>query len=215
MLERSRESIASITSMLIGDYAIRAVASLENLSTLAKISGGRFPDAVLVDLRSSHWSLQRVSDSIAAVLPNVPLVGVGHSSATDWSGPSQVYLVEIGRDSMALSSAISRCLSSADVGHRASLIRYKDISLNCDNQQLKIGEDIFESNLPHKEMQLLRFLIDRRGQVVSRADIQNKLWYDVKVSPRTIDSHVSRLRLKLQGTRVTIRSIYGGGYILR
>ena len=54
-------------------------------------------------------------------------------------------------------------------------------------------------NLAGKELQLLRYLVDHRGQVVSREDLLKYVWeYQPAVSSRTIDVHVAWLRQKLE-----------------
>lgn len=50
-------------------------------------------------------------------------------------------------------------------------------------------------NLSHKEAMLLKLLIERRGQVVPRAEILSSVWgYDVYPSTRTIDNFISSFR---------------------
>jgi len=46
---------------------------------------------------------------------------------------------------------------------------------------------------------LLRYLIDRRGSVVSRDELLPTVWeYQTEVSSRTVDVHVAWLRQKLE-----------------
>jgi len=67
-----------------------------------------------------------------------------------------------------------------------------------------------------REFDLLRFLIQYRGQVVTREQIMDKLWgHDTYTTPRTVDNHILRLRKKFE--RVPSKpkyllSVYGGGY---
>jgi two-component system alkaline phosphatase synthesis response regulator PhoP len=71
-------------------------------------------------------------------------------------------------------------------------------------------------NLASKEMELLRYLIDRRGNVVSREELLEAVWeYQPGVSSRTIDVHVAWLRQKLEDSPQTPRHIHtvrGVGY---
>ncbi len=54
-------------------------------------------------------------------------------------------------------------------------------------------------SLAGKELELLRFLMDRRGKVVSREELLEGVWeYQPGVSSRTIDVHVAWLRHKLE-----------------
>ena len=60
----------------------------------------------------------------------------------------------------------------------------------------KKGEPV---TMAAKELQLLRYLIDRRGTVVSREELLQNVWeYQAEVSSRTIDVHVAWLRQKLE-----------------
>ncbi|MSV32918.1 MAG: response regulator transcription factor [Bryobacterales bacterium] len=70
--------------------------------------------------------------------------------------------------------------------------------------------------LASKEMQLLRYLVDRRGKVVTREELMQNVWeYQSDVNSRTIDVHVAWLRQKLednQQTPVHMHTIRGKGY---
>jgi len=67
-----------------------------------------------------------------------------------------------------------------------------------------------------KELQLLRYLIDRRGTVVSREELLQNVWeYQAEVSSRTIDVHVAWLRQKLEDNPQSpqyIHTVRGVGY---
>ena len=73
-----------------------------------------------------------------------------------------------------------------------------------------------ELNLAAKELELVRYLIDRRGKVVSRDEVLEAVWqYQPGVSSRTIDVHVAWLRHKLEDTPQNPRHIHtvrGVGY---
>jgi two-component system alkaline phosphatase synthesis response regulator PhoP len=71
-------------------------------------------------------------------------------------------------------------------------------------------------NLAGKELQLLRYLIGRRGKVVSREELLESVWeYQAGVSSRTVDVHIAWLRQKLEDHPQTprhIQTIRGVGY---
>ena len=71
-------------------------------------------------------------------------------------------------------------------------------------------------NLAAKELQLLRYLIDHRGNVVPREELLERVWeYQSTVSSRTIDVHVAWLRQKLEDNPQSPRHIHtvrGVGY---
>jgi two-component system alkaline phosphatase synthesis response regulator PhoP len=70
--------------------------------------------------------------------------------------------------------------------------------------------------LAGKELELLRYLIDRRGKAVSRDELLEAVWeYQPGVSSRTVDVHVAWLRQKLEDTPQNprhIQTVRGVGY---
>ena len=70
--------------------------------------------------------------------------------------------------------------------------------------------------LAGKELDLLRYLIDRRGSVVPREELLQAVWeYQPGVSSRTIDVHVAWLRQKLEDNPQYpqyIHTVRGVGY---
>jgi two-component system alkaline phosphatase synthesis response regulator PhoP len=67
-----------------------------------------------------------------------------------------------------------------------------------------------------KEIDLLRLLVERRGEVVTRERILNEVWgIDAMPTTRTVDTHILRLRQKLEEDPAHpqfILSVYGEGY---
>ena len=80
---------------------------------------------------------------------------------------------------------------------------------------LKKGEPI---SLAGKELQLLRYLIEHRGKVLSRDELLQQVWeYQHDVSSRTVDVHVAWLRQKLETNPQTpkhILTVRGSGFRL-
>jgi two-component system alkaline phosphatase synthesis response regulator PhoP len=78
---------------------------------------------------------------------------------------------------------------------------------------LKAGTPI---SLAAKEAELLRFLINHRGQVVSRENILKQVWREQQfITERTVDVHVAWLRQKLEDNPQSPRHILtvrGEGY---
>ncbi len=70
--------------------------------------------------------------------------------------------------------------------------------------------------LKPKEMQLMKFLISKKNEVVSRQDILKNVWgYDVYPSTRTVDNFIATLRKYFEPdvkNPIYIKSIRGIGY---
>ena len=65
-------------------------------------------------------------------------------------------------------------------------------------------------HLTRREYALLRFLIEHSDDVVSRFEILDQVWGDAaSVYPRTVDTHIGRLRKKLEDDPENPRYIVG------
>jgi two-component system OmpR family response regulator len=72
--------------------------------------------------------------------------------------------------------------------------------------------------LSTKEFSLLRLLVSRAGEPLSRPDILQEVWGTTKhIDPTIVDQYVSYLRRKLEPTNsgLTITTVRGTGYLLR
>ena len=72
--------------------------------------------------------------------------------------------------------------------------------------------------LKHREYELALFMFRNAGRLLSRSHLREAVWGDVGgAHSRSLDTHVSRLRTKLQLTQAngfTVAAIYGMGYRL-
>lgn len=67
--------------------------------------------------------------------------------------------------------------------------------------------------LTRVEFKLLVCLAQRIDFVLSREVILNEVWpTNLNISERTVDTHISNLRKKLQGVNVKIAAVHGNGY---
>lgn len=110
-----------------------------------------------------------------------------------------------------LKAIISRLLQKVKHINQAKFI-HGDISMNPVTHQCFVSNQKIE--LAHKEYQILLYFLQNPDQIISRETLLAKIWKDnVTVSDRTIDSHISNLRKKLQESTCKIKSIYQEGYI--
>ena len=94
--------------------------------------------------------------------------------------------------------------------------RFQFGNVDVDFENGDVRKDGMPIGLAAKELELLRYLIDHRGKVVSRDELLEGVWeYQPGVSSRTIDVHVAWLRQKLEDNPQTPRHIHtvrGVGY---
>ncbi|MFG6146880.1 response regulator transcription factor [Halobacillus sp. B23F22_1] len=85
-----------------------------------------------------------------------------------------------------------------------------------DFERSRVTNEHGEIELTKNEMFILRLLIERKNQIVSREDLMNRLWDDQRfVSDNTLTVNVNRLRKKLAELTLgdAIETKVGQGYI--
>lgn len=94
--------------------------------------------------------------------------------------------------------------------------RYRFDGVEIDFEMGHVRKNGTAISLAAKELDLLHYLMDRRGKTVSRGELLEAVWaYQPGVSSRTIDVHVAWLRQKLEDTPQRpkhIHTVRGVGY---
>ncbi len=97
---------------------------------------------------------------------------------------------------------------------RLSRYRFSDIELDFEIYRAKKGDE--QLDLSPREFELLRYLIERKGETVSRDQLLEDVWgYESYPSTRTVDTHIAKLRAKIgdSGSEPRfIMTIHGTGY---
>jgi two-component system OmpR family response regulator len=103
-----------------------------------------------------------------------------------------------------------------DSGHapQKKMVVVDDLKIDLDRRQVFKGER--ELNLRFKEFELLSLLVDNAGEVVTRAEIFDKVWGTEWLGDmRTLDVHIRWLREKLEddpGNPKFIQTVRSVGY---
>ncbi|OGQ36884.1 MAG: hypothetical protein A3F16_01125 [Deltaproteobacteria bacterium RIFCSPHIGHO2_12_FULL_43_9] len=90
------------------------------------------------------------------------------------------------------------------------IIKAGGLTLNLQSYEVLAGDR--QIPLTSKEFNILRYLILKRGQVVTRDQLLQSVWKDTVVTDRTVDVHIQSLRKKLGTLSDNIHTIYGMGY---
>ncbi|GAB3957265.1 response regulator transcription factor [Spirosoma harenae] len=96
------------------------------------------------------------------------------------------------------------------------ILSVSDLVLNLDERTAKRGNRSI--NLTAKEFQLLVYLMQNQGRVVSRASIAENVWdMQYTMSSNSIEVYVGILRKKIDqpGSPQLIHTVIGEGYVLR
>jgi DNA-binding response OmpR family regulator len=87
-----------------------------------------------------------------------------------------------------------------------------------DFQRLTVTHGRDDLHLTHREFELLRYLSERQGRVVSRHELLREIWgYPDAPSTRSVDNAIARLRKKIEpdpGRPRFIHTVHGDGYMI-
>lgn len=177
------------------------------------------PDIVLLDVMMPKMDGFEVCREIRKT-SNVPIIMIT-ARGEDFE---KIMGLDIGADDyivkpfspgevMARVRAIMRRLDRAD-GQKPQLFSFDNLLINLDDYLVTIeGRN---SSLTKKEIELLWTLATNKNKVFSRDSLLNSIWgYDYYGDSRTVDSHIKRLRAKLDEIahpNWDIKTIWGVGY---
>lgn len=159
------------------------------------------PSAVVLDLRLPGIPGSDVCRGIKKEAPSVPVIVL--SAKTDVA--DKVLLLEIGADDyvtkpfsprelLARVRAALRRTSRQDVGQ---LFVFDRVSV--DFARMELTREGRRVPMTAQEFKVLKFFAQNPERVVSRSELLNEVWgYRNYPSTRTVDSHIWKLRLKLE-----------------
>jgi DNA-binding response OmpR family regulator len=106
-----------------------------------------------------------------------------------------------------------RALLRRGQGAPAPVVSYGDLSFDTVGRTASLKGQTLP--LSTHETGVLEALLNRFGRVVSKEQLVEQLYnYDKDVSHNAIEVYVHRVRKKINGTGVTVRTLYGRGYMI-
>ena len=132
--------------------------------------------------------------------------------------------LEIGADDyMPKPFSIRELLARVKAHLRREKMRYPSLpnsyvvaDAEIDFVEFKIRKKGKEFDLTSTEMELIKYLISRRHQVVTREELLENIWgFQSFPTTRTVDNHILRLRKKIETDPAKPRyilTVYGEGY---
>jgi two-component system alkaline phosphatase synthesis response regulator PhoP len=116
------------------------------------------------------------------------------------------------RELLARVRAILRRTEGAK--RRLARYRFADVELDFEVYRATRGGEALD--MSPREFELLRYLIERKGETVSRDQLLEDVWgYESYPSTRTVDTHIAKLRAKIGDSGSEPRYIltmHGAGY---
>lgn len=196
-------------------YAVE-IAS-EGMEALSKFESFK-PDIILLDVMMPRLDGFAVCKEIRKN-SNVPIIMIT-ARGEDFE---KIMGLDIGADDyivkpfsngevMARARAILRRLNVSK--NEGKILKYGNLEINLDNYAVFIDDN--PVRLTKKEIEILWILSSNVNRVFSRDTLLDKIWgFDFYGDTRTVDSHIKRLRAKLDEyphTGWEIETIWGVGY---
>lgn len=95
----------------------------------------------------------------------------------------------------------------------SAIVSYNGLTIDLKSYSVTLrGEPVI---CTPKEIEILHMLASNPGQVFTREQLLSRVWgYDFAGETRTVDTHIKRIRAKLDSTGLgwSIKTIYGVGY---
>jgi two-component system alkaline phosphatase synthesis response regulator PhoP len=197
-----------------GYQALSALNGREGLD-LALREG---PDLILLDVmmpEMSGWDVLRALRQKNLDIPVIMLTARGEEV-------DRVLGLELGADDYVakpfslreLLARVRAVLRRPGPRQRWAEAAFGDVRLHLRGRQaFKAGKEV---RLTRKEFDLLRYLVEHRGEVVTRDRLLDEVWgYEHFPTTRTVDTHILRLRQKFENDPEHpqhILTVHGQGY---
>lgn len=219
LLVEDEPGLVLTLSDLLGGEGYEVESALDGPSGLAKAAGGEF-DLIILDVMLPGKNGMEVCREVRQQGKDMAILMLtAKTQLTD-----RVAGLKLGADDyltkpfeppelLARIEALLRRVKR-EKPERVERFQFGNVNIDFETgEAFKGGERL---NLAGKELDLLRYLIHRRGSVVSREELLESVWeYQPGVSSRTIDVHVAWLRQKLEDNPQTpkhIHTVRGVGY---
>ncbi len=173
-------------------------------------------DLVILDLNLPGLNGDRVLDNLRKRQTHTPvLILTARDQIED-----RIQLLDLGADDYLTKpfdfgelEARCRALLRRHQGQSQDAVSYGNLVLDRRACTVTISGELVE--IKQREFRLLEIFLGHTGRVLSKEEIIDHLYsFDESPSPNAIETYVARLRKKLQGSLVEIRTLRGLGYLL-
>ncbi len=209
-----REELTKLLSKY--GYNIKAPTDFENI--IEEILNSK-PDLIMLDINLPYFDGYHICREIRKK-SSVPIIIV---TSRD-SDMDELMSMNLGADDFIIKPyntqillARIEALLRRTYGNKdnSSKLTYKNLELDLAKGIVAVEDESIE--ITKNEMRILSYLMERKGEIVSREDLMEYLWNsDYYVDDNTLSVNVTRIRKKLQelGIENAIETRRGLGYIM-
>jgi DNA-binding response OmpR family regulator len=214
-LVTSEESRARRWTRLLRSEGWR-VERRAGLAELQPQALGRPSGVALIDLASTRPRPAAAVSRLREVCPGWRFALV--AEASDAFGSSLTEALDSGADdviSAGLEDAVFAARVEALSAGKPAMLASSDGRLRLDRDRRQAWAMLSKPkalSLTRTEFELLAVLLERRGSVVARGELIERVWPGQEVNGETVDRHIGSLRRKLASLSGLIRTSHGTGY---
>lgn len=209
------EAIRELVSMYLQREGFTATTAADGEEALIKVRETN-PDLIVLDImlpKIDGWSVCRQIRQTRTT----PIIMLTAKDAEY----DRILGLELGADDYIVKpfsprelvarvkAVLRRTRTGAEPGE---ILSYADLTIN--RAAMTVEQNGQPVSLTPKEFELLWFLASHPGRVFSREQLLARVWnYDFTGDPRTVDTHIKRLREKLRSSETGyIKTVWGRGY---
>lgn len=177
-------------------------------------------DLILLDIELPDGSGFNLCSKIQMMSPELPIFFLtAHDDLSEkvmgFSAGADDYITK-PFNPMELKARVDAKLKKREVLKQTSdILKWKEIEIDKSSQEVSIRQnnEMQPIELTALEFKLLTYFASRAGEVIDRETLLDEIWgKDVHVYSRSVDTHVSKLRKKLDEVSDIIESVHGAGY---
>ena len=220
LIADDNQQITAVLSEFVRSSGFEPVVAHDGLRALQLFQSGRYA-VVLLDVMMpviDGFALCREIRRTSSV-PIIMITARGEDfervMGLDIGADDYIVKPFSGEEVMARVRAILRRVEHPQPGSSASpTLVFDNLTINIQDAQVTISGQIIR--LTKKELEILHMLASNCGKLFSREALLSSLWgYDYYGDSRTVDSHVKRMRTKLDAVDHPgwqIKTVWGMGY---
>ncbi len=218
LIEDEPGLVLTLSDLLVAEgYSVESAT--DGLTGLARASGERF-DLIILDLMLPGKNGLEVCRELRQQGRDVAILMLTAKTQL----VDRVVGLKIGADDYLtkpfeppeLLARVEALLRRVNRENLTPVVRFQFGNVDVNFEKADVFKDGMHVNLASKELELLRYLVDRRGKIVSRDELLEAVWeYLPGVTSRTVDVHIAWLRQKVEDKPETprhIQTVRGVGY---
>lgn len=220
VIDDHKEVLTLLELLLTQTKQFSVETCLSGLEGMTKLKREKF-DLAIIDLNLENISGKSIVEEIRREGHSLPVIML---TATDspttivdcFNAGADDYIVK-PFDAKVLIARVNNLLRRSGImeGGQPIVLTHSNIELNKDTVQVTREGKVI--GLTAKEFQLLKFLMENKGKVISRSSLMNNVWgYDNIAQARVVDVHISNLRKKMNSgfkdALELVETVRGFGY---